>query len=140
MATCSMPSSTKVGPYGSYPARSYSGSAYVCACSAIESDPASEAIRSASREDLGRDAVAAAVAFHREPAEPGHLAAEEQAAGADHDPVVHGHYVRGLRIAPVLVSLERHALLAAEDAFPQRERRGQLGLRACLADLHRQRA
>ena len=36
--------------------------------------PPSAAIRSASREDLGGDAVAAAVALHGEPAEPRHLA------------------------------------------------------------------
>ena len=54
--------------------------------------------------------------------------------------VVHRHDVRGLGVAPVLVGLERHALLVAEDALAQLQRRRQLGLRACLADLHRQRA
>src|SRR3954451_3723468 len=92
-------------------------------------------------EDRRAHAVAAPLARNRQPAEPGHVPAKEQPAGADHlAPVVDGHDVGRLGVASVLVGLERHALLLAEDARAQRERLGHLVLRQFLADLHGQRA
>src|SRR5215207_298551 len=91
-------------------------------------------------EDGRRDAVAAPVALHGQPSEPRHLPAEQQPAGADHRAVVDRHDVGRLRVAAVLVGLERHALLTAEHARPERERLAHLLLGECLADLHSHRA
>src|SRR5439155_3778620 len=44
-------------------------------------------------------------------------------------------YVQRVGVAPVALDFERHPLLAAEDALPQRERRRQLALVLCEADL-----
>src|SRR6185503_12546378 len=66
-------------------------------------------------QDGRRDPVAPPLARDGEPAEPGHVPAEQQTAGADHGAVVHGDDVGGLGVAPVLVGLERDALLLAED-------------------------
>ena len=93
--------------------------------------PAPRATRVASARIAAGHAPPAGVRLDREPAEPGHVRRGTRAGRCRaRAPSLHGHDVRGLGVAAVAVGLPRDALLAAEHALAQVERRGQL-LRRC---------
>ena len=101
--------------------------------------PAARRLALGLGEQRARQAAAAGVAAHAQAAEPrGSRALEDDAAGPDQRAVLRERDdVDGLVVAAVTVGVEGHALLVAEHLLAQRQRRRDLLLIACDAELRK---